>query len=172
MKNFRQIILFFGLLTSLFISAQQVVKVDTISGNTLKISTNQKINDLLQTVEDKCSTANNFASNDNSSVSKINVPEKALTTAEICRRNPRIMGVKILVATVKSNQEANEVALYFRSKFPSLKVIKDASLRPNYKVMAGSYFNKDSARADFNNVKRLFKDARLVNYYIFCVEAK
>jgi hypothetical protein len=64
------------------------------------------------------------------------------------------------------------VKTYFRSKFPSIKVITDASLRPNYKVLAGSYFSKQSAAADLAKVRQIFKDARTVEYNIFCVEGK
>lgn len=177
MKNFKQIILFFGFFGSIVITGQQVVKTDTISGNTVKISMDQKISDMLQAAEDKCNTNGKFSDSDNSNSTtfippKINISERNISTAEVCRKNPRILGVKILVNTVKSNEEANQVQLYFRTRFPMLKVIKDASLRPNYKIMAGSYFNRDSAEDDFRSVKKVFKEARLVSYQIFCVEAK
>jgi hypothetical protein len=61
---------------------------------------------------------------------KIYVPNRELTNAEICRKNPRILGYKIQITTVKSNEEANEVKSYFRKRFPNLKVETDASLRP------------------------------------------
>jgi hypothetical protein len=177
MKIFKQIIVFFVVFTSIAVTAQQVVKIDTLSGNTVKISMDQKISDLLQSAEEKCNKAGNNANSDNMNsdsyaTAKINIPERAISTAEACRKNPRILGVKILVNTLRSNEEANQVTLYFRSKFPMLKVTKDASLRPNYKILAGSYFNKSSAEADFRSVKRVFKEARLVSYQIFCVEAK
>ena len=174
MKKIKHVISFFIFFCSLAITAQQVIKTDTISGNTVTMSMDRKISDMLRSTEEKCALVIGSGSeiSDTYTAPKINVPERSMSTAEVCRQNPRLMGVKILIATVKSNQEANEVGLYFRSKFPSFKVQKDASLRPNYKIMAGSYFNKESARSDFNNVKRVFKDARLVNYYIFCVEAK
>ncbi|SFI27004.1 sporulation protein [Halpernia frigidisoli] len=177
MKSFKQLFLFFGFFASVLITAQQVVKVDTISGNTVKISMDQKISDMLESVEGKCSRTTKSGDSDYSNNGtyippRINLPDRAISTAEACRKNPRILGTKILVNTVKSNEEANQVALYFRSKFPMLKVTKDASLRPNYKIMAGSYFTKESALADYNSVRRVFKEARLVSYQIFCVEAK
>ena len=54
----------FALLTFLslnLIDAQQVVKVDTISGTPLSMSMDKKIGDLLENLEDKCTTkiANN-----------------------------------------------------------------------------------------------------------------
>ena len=95
-----------------------------------------------------------------------------MTNAEICRKNPRIMGYKIQLTVVKSNEEAREVGLYFRRRFPSMKVEIDASLRPNYKVMAGSYFTKESAASDLKRIKEYFKSAIPIQYRIFCVEAK
>ncbi len=164
------------------IEAQQVVKSDTLSGTPLTITMDKKIDDLLGNIEDKCATK--YTSNDSNgwkndsdespktTTPKINVPERELTQAEICRRNPRIMGFKIQLAVVKSNEEAREVGMYFRRRFPNMKVEIDASLRPNYKVMAGSYVSKASANSDYSSVRKTFKDARLIPYRVFCVEAK
>ncbi len=98
--------------------------------------------------------------------------EKPLSNADVCRQNPRIMGYKIQLAVVKSNEEAKEVGMYFRRRFPNMKVEIDASLRPNYKVMAGSYFTKQSASSDLKKVKQYFKSAIPIQYRVFCVEAK
>ena len=103
---------------------------------------------------------------------KIVVPERELSQAEICRRNPRIMGYKIQLAVVKSNEEAREVGMYFRRRFPNMKVEIDASLRPNYKVMAGSYLTKQSAAGDLARIRQYFKSALAIQYRVFCVEAK
>ena len=140
----------------------------------------EKVNELLMGIEEKCATANSYKASENVGNSetprintpKISVPERELTNAEICRRNPRIMGYKIQLAVVKSNDEAREVGMYFRRRFPNMKVEIDASLRPNYKVMAGSYFTKQSAAADLARVKQYFKSAIPVQYRVFCVEAK
>jgi len=158
-------------------NAQVVVQNDTISGTPLTISMDQKISKLMEDAEEKCSrTSGNsdFADNDNtgSSKTKINIPEKNMSQAEICRKNPRIMGYKIQLAVVKSNEEAREVGMYFRKRFPNMKVEIDASLRPNYKVMAGSYLTKESAAPDLKRIKEFFKSAIPIQYRVFCVEAK
>lgn len=155
------------------LDAQQVVKNDTISGTPLSISMDKKVEDLLENLEEKCLTGNS-PKNDapKTTVPKIAVPEKELTQAEICRRNPRIMGYKIQLAVVKSNEEAREVGLFFRRRFPNMKVEIDASLRPNYKVMAGSYLTKQSAAADLAKIRAHFKSAIAIQYRVFCVEAK
>ena len=163
------------------IDAQQVVKNDTISGTPLSMTMDKKIDDLLVNMEEKCSTnlANNSTpawngGSDDSpkSTPKIIIPERELSRAEICRRNPRIMGYKIQLAVVKSNEEAREVGMFFRRRFPNMKVEIDASLRPNYKVMAGSYLTKQSAASDLSKIKQYFKSAVSIQYRVFCVEAK
>lgn len=156
------------------IDAQQVVKNDTISGTPLSISMDKKVNDLLVNIEDKCATTNlGYEENPTKRTTpKISVPEKELSRAEICRRNPRIMGYKIQLSVVKSNEEAREVGMFFRRRFPNMKVEIDASLRPNYKVLAGSYLTKQSAAADLSKIKQYFNSAIAVQYRVFCVEAK
>ena len=175
MKILKQVVLFIGLFCFAGLSAQQVVKTDTLSGNPLTTTMDQKINDLLQSAEDKCSMAGKSpdSGEDNYTTStKIAVPERTMSRAEICRKYPRIMGYKIQIVVVKSNDEANKVITYFRSKFPDLKAIRDASLRPNYKVLVGSYFSKEAAQKDLARIKGTFKEAVPVKYYIFCVEGK
>ena len=182
MKSLIKIFAIFSLFTLNLIDAQQVVKNDTIAGTPLSISMDQRIDELIGNIEDKCATkiANNSNSGKNwdddytprTNAPKIVVPERELSQAEICRRNPRIMGYKIQLAVVKSNEEAREVGMYFRRRFPNMKVEIDASLRPNYKVMAGSYLTKQSAAGDLSRIKQYFKSALAIQYRVFCVEAK
>lgn len=173
-----KILLLCTMLLSYSAFAQQVEKKDTLSGTELTISMDQKLLNDLTTIEDYCDrvASNKASSNTNSSGSttkpKVFVADRALTNAEICRNNPRILGFKIQLAVVKSNAEANEVKEYFRRRFPSLKVETDASLRPNYKVLAGSYFTKQSAASDLKAIRKEFKSANAIQYRIFCAEAK
>ena len=182
MKNLFKIIAVLSLFSSNIFDAQQVVKKDTIDGTPLSMMMDEKVSTLLSDIEDKCATklgssSGNFGNeyNDNSpktTTPRISVPEKELTNAEICRKNPRIMGFKIQLAVVKSNEEAREVGMFFRRRFPNMKVEIDASLRPNYKVMAGSYFSRQSAASDLSRIKQHFKGAIAIQYRVFCVEAK
>ncbi|WP_312901567.1 SPOR domain-containing protein [Chryseobacterium taichungense] len=179
MKNLIKIfsILLFGGFYTL--DAQQIVKKDTLAGTELVMTMDSKVNTALESIEDKCSrTTNAVISRDDdedsgaSKPTKIYVPNRELTNAEICKKNPRILGYKIQITIVKSNDEANEVKSYFRKRFPNLKVETDASLRPNYKILAGSYFTKQSAASDLARVREYFKSAVAVQYRIFCAEAK
>ncbi|MEC5157534.1 SPOR domain-containing protein [Chryseobacterium sp. MP_3.2] len=182
MKIIPKIFALISLLLINIVDAQQVVKNDTISGTPLAVTMDKKIGDLLANIEDKCATSFEEGSNKswNSSsdeptrttTPKINIPEREMSQAEICRRNPRIMGYKIQLAVVKSNEEAREVGMFFRRRFPNMKVEIDASLRPNYKVMAGSYLTKQSAAPDLARIRQYFKSALSIQYRVFCVEAK
>lgn len=107
-------------------------------------------------------TTNNINNNTN----------KSLSNAEICKQNPRILGYKIQIAVVKSKEEADKIRTDFRNYFPNIKVEIDASLRPNYKILAGSYFNRESASGDLRRIRSHFKSASSIQYRIFCSEAK
>lgn len=164
---------FFGFYT---IDAQQVVKRDTLSGTELVMTMDSRVSDAMTGLEEKCArvaVSNSTIIDDTPTrPAKIFVPNRELTNAEVCRKNPRILGYKIQITTVKSNDEANEIKSYFRKRFPNLKVETDASLRPNYKILAGSYFTKQSAASDLSKVREYFKSAIAVQYRIFCAEAK
>lgn len=151
------------------IDAQYIVKKDTLSGTELSFSLDERINDALEKVEGNC---NRNTDAPVKAPPKILVANRELTKAEICRKNPKIMGFKIQVVVVKSNEEASKISVEFRNNFRNLKVEKDASLRPNYKILAGSYFSKQSAADDLRNIKRLYPSAIVIPYAVFCVEAK
>jgi hypothetical protein len=155
--------------------AQNVVIKDTLNGNPYTLTMDNNVAKGMMAKEENC--ANNKISKTNTETNsnddkKIYIPSRAQTNEEICRQNPRISGYKIQVMVVKSNEEANEIRGNFRSKFPNLKVEIDASLRPNYKILAGSYFTKASASGDLKNIRKAYNAAIPVQYRIFCVEAK
>lgn len=177
MKNLIKIFSVLSLFGFYNIEAQQIVRRDTLSGTELIMTMDSQISSALENLEDKCSkvAGNSSRNNDEdfyTKPAKIYVPSRELTNAEICRKNPRILGYKIQITTVKSNEEANEVKSYFRKRFPNLKVETDASLRPNYKILAGSYFTRQSAASDLSKIREYFKSAIAVQYRIFCSEAK
>ncbi len=169
MNNLLKLFILSSLLCFYQIDAQYVVKKDTLSGTELSISLDERINTALEKIEGNCNRVSDAPAK---TPTKILVPSRELTNAEVCRKNPKIMGFKIQVVTVKSNEEARKIATEFRNNFRSLKVETDASLRPNYKILAGSYFSKQSAADDLRNVKRVYPSAVVVPYAVFCVEAK
>ncbi len=178
MKNLLKSFGLFLILVSHLSIAQQVTKKDTLSGTEVSVTMDKRINDLLEKAEANCAierpSSNNsgISSGSESRGNRVSVPSRKLTTAEICRQNPRLMGYKIQLTVVKSNAEANEIKAYFRRRFPSIKAETDASLRPNYKILVGSYFKKETAAPDLRRIREYFKNATIVQYYIFCAEAK
>ena len=162
MKNILKVVLLI-LLPAGFakVNAQIVTKRDSINGNEFTITMDKRIDDVIASMENDCKKKS-IRTNDNTS------PKQA----EICKKNPRILGYKIQVGVVKSSEEANNLRTEFRQAFPAIKVEVDASLRPNYKVLAGSYLSKESAAADLKKVKAKFKGAISTQYRVFCVEAK
>lgn len=169
MNNLLKLFIIATLFSFYQIDAQYVVKKDTLTGTELSFALDERINDALEKIEGNC---NRISDAPVRTPTKVLVPSRELTNAEICRKNPKIMGFKIQVVTVKSNEEARKIATEFRNNFRSLKVETDASLRPNYKILAGSYFSKQSASDDLRNVKRVYPSAIVVPYAVFCVEAK
>lgn len=162
--------------------AQQVSRNDTILGTPVTMTMDSRLDSEMKKLEGNCSrtasatpgrrTPTPSYDEAPSRPSRIVVASRPLTQAEICARNPRISGFKIQVAVVKSNEDANKVKAYFRSKFPRLKAEVDASLRPNYKILAGSYLNRATANNDLRAIRGYFKDATAVEKMIFCAEGK
>lgn len=117
MRNLIKIFSILSLFGFYSIEAQQVVKKDTLSGTELVMTMDSKISAALEGIEGKCSkvAVNNpskDSGNNDSGIStgtttkppKIFVPNRELTNAEICNKNPRILGYKIQITTVKSNE--------------------------------------------------------------------
>ena len=169
MYNLKKVFVYIFIIFTYQLNAQQVVKKDTLSGTEFTIAMDQRINDAIEKLENNCSKSTNVSIKE---TPKVIVANRELTNAEICAKNPKIMGFKIQVVIVKSNEEARKTATEFRSSFRNLKVETDASLRPNYKILAGSYFTKQSAAEDLRNIKKSYPSAIIIPYAIFCVEAK
>lgn len=176
MKSLLKIFLLISAFSFSISKAQIITKKDTLNGTELSISANANITRLMKQMGENCKeTTTKIIKTEEAPThteEKIIIPKRKNSTAEICRQNPRIMGYKILIATAKSNDEANKIKVDFRQNFPTLKVEVDASLRPNYKILAGSYFTKESARSDLRKIKTIFKTAISVQYSIFCVDGR
>lgn len=167
---------FLGLLLGLSasINAQITTQTETIGDTELTITMDKRIENSIEALENSCKNKANKTGVEGTKISS-NTPNtsgKSLSKVEICRQNPRILGYKIQIAVVKSKEEADKIRADFRSKFPSIKVEVDASLRPNYKILAGSYYTKESASSDLRSVRKSFGGASAVQYRVFCTEAK
>lgn len=164
--------------------SQLVTKADTLNRNILEIQTDNEVMKILNQLDDAChkNSASTIVRSTSTPAPRKNVTYVPIATnatvvkvkseAEICRENPKILGYKIQLNVVKSREEANEIAMFFRRRFPSIKTELDASLRPNYKVLAGSYRSRQSAQSDYSRIRSLFPNAIPIQYRVFCVEAK
>ncbi len=164
MKNSTKIQLMIALCLSIFTFSQTIVKVDSINGNELIIKMDSRTNDYFN--KQKC-TPTKVAP-----VKRQKRQSRKISTRELCRRNPVIMGYKILVGVKRNRKEANQLKADFRKKFPRMKVMLDASLRPNYKILADSFFDRKTGKPYLRKVRRSFPSATLVKYKIYCVEGK
>lgn len=165
------------------IKAQQTTTTkDTINGNVVITTADSRIDRLYNATLEKCKT-NKITENNNSTLNKEPLIKsnpthetrevaKPLSTSDICRRTPKLRGYKILVSTVHNSQDANKIRIEVRENFPDLRTELDSSLRPNYKILAGSFFSKQSGQHDLKRVKRVYPQASLISYRIFCAEAK
>lgn len=170
MKKLKGFSLILFLLFFYCADGQQIVKKDTLKGTVLTETMDARISSLLTELEERCARAKDT---ENLIVEpKRERVVKFKSKAEICRENPRILGYKIQVALVKSNEAANKIKAEFRARFPNIKAETDASLRPNYKILVGSYLSKQSASGDLSRIKSVFPGAIPVQYRVFCVEAK
>ena len=177
----KSICIFTGLLLASLIPAQS--RVDSLNGYALSKTGDEKLLNHLAVIDKGCGkttptngqkVTNTTANTGNKTTNAVPRTEvkKELTTADICRNSPKLLGFKIQVGVGKNSAEANDMRADFRTKFPALKTEVDASLRPHYKLLAGSYFSKESAKDDYKQIKRYYSTAMLIPYRIFCAEAK
>ena len=167
-----------------YFSAQEIIKkIDSVNGHIYSIEMDVRIDDLLEKTENNCmqSSIKNGDNNKRKEIVNRLISKKKLTTktnyttlsiADICKEKPKLMGYKIQIATTNNGNDANKIRHDIRNNFPALRAEIDSSLRPNYKILAGSFFSKKSGNNDLKQVKKIYNDAILIPYRIFCVEAK
>ncbi|WP_407476772.1 SPOR domain-containing protein [Elizabethkingia anophelis] len=180
----RKIFILIILLALQYLNAQEtILRKDSINGNAYSIEMDIRIDDHLRQMEDNCmkSIVNNKIDGKRKSIVKKPVVRKelvnkmrfaTLSIADICKKKPKLMGYKIQVSVTNNSNDANKIRYQFRQKFPNLRTELDNSLRPNYKILAGSFFSKQSGRDDLKSVRGIYHEAILIPYRIFCIESK
>lgn len=176
-------ILFFLFWGGQCFSGQEIIsKIDSVNGNLYSMEMYFRIDELLKREEMKC-VHNKLIHKDNIKrkdvISRLvekktlaNKIIKPLSIADICMERPKLMGYKIQITVTNNSNDANNIRYEFRKKFPNLRIELDSSLRPNYKILAGSFFSKKSGESDLRNVRKVYYGAILIPYRIFCVESK
>ncbi|WP_407517838.1 SPOR domain-containing protein [Elizabethkingia anophelis] len=180
-KNRIFFVLFWGV--QCFSGQEIISKKDSVNGNQYSMEMDVKIDELLKREEMKCvhdrlihkgsikrKDVNSKLIEKKALANKIII--KPLSMADICTERPKLMGYKIQITVTNNSHDANNIRYEFRKKFPNLRIELDSSLRPNYKILAGSFFSKKSGESDLTNVRKVYYDAILIPYRIFCVESK
>jgi hypothetical protein len=169
MKSYFFLLLFFICIT---FNAQQIIsKVDSATGGKLIINADEEIlkmiseDELCKNFGDTTIDSKPVPNNEKKPVNKPIAPEN------ICGRRNDIPGFMIKVGEAKSEKEINTMISEFRKLFPELRVEK-SYLRPDWRLLAGDYFKRESAKSDLKRLKKNFPSAILVNWRIYCNRAK
>ncbi|MCT6869465.1 SPOR domain-containing protein [Apibacter sp.] len=170
MKSYILLLLFF---ISFSFRAQQIIsKVDSATGGKLIISADEEIIKMINQ-EEICKKFSDGTQDSKSSLTpnERKPVNKPLTPENNCGRRNDIPGFMIKVGEAKSEQEVNTMMSEFRRLFPELRVEK-SYLRPDWRLLAGDYFIRESAKSDLKRIKKNFPNALLVNWRIYCNRAK
>ncbi|MGM5629260.1 hypothetical protein O2K51_00035 [Apibacter raozihei] len=163
-----------------FCNAQEtIIKIDSATGGRLSISGEQ---DILKMIDDGqiCKNLASMAhSSDSDSSNNSNAgtgtgkktPTRPTTPKSVCGKRNDIPGFMIKVGEAKTEQDFNDLMSKFRNEFPELRVEK-SYLRPDWRLLAGDYFKKESGQADLKRIRKSFPTAMLINWRIYCNRAK
>jgi len=98
------------------------------------------------------------------------VPPKKLTPADKCATQQKIMGYKIQIFYTKDRDAANKVKNDFSRQFPSLTP-ELIYASPDYRILVGDYFTRQSAGADLRRIQRTYPSAFSVQWRVWCRKA-
>lgn len=154
-----------------FIAQQLITQNENVNGNGVQFTMDSRVADLLKKSEELCAQESRTVS-ENPGTTPTAEKKPGMSVSEVCAQMPKLSGFKILVASVINPTDANNIRFQVRENFPDLRTELDSSVRPTYKILAGSFFSRQSGQADLKRVKTIWKDASLVPYRIFCDESK
>jgi hypothetical protein len=171
MKNY--LFLFMFIICASFKAQKVIVKLDSVTGGRLVIDTDEEIGKMIDENElcKKISATTSASTSSAGTPSSGKSPTRPATPKNICGKRNDIPGFMIKVGEAKSEQEINTMMLKFRTEFPELRVEK-SYLRPDWRLLAGDYFKRESGQADLRRVKKSFPTAMLINWRIYCNRAK
>jgi len=98
-----------------------------------------------------------------------NLPKK-LTPADKCATQQKIMGYKIQIFYTKDREAANQMKNDFSKQFPGLTP-ELIYASPDYRVLVGDYFTRQSASSDLRRIQRTYSAAFPVQWRIWCRKA-
>lgn len=100
-----------------------------------------------------------------------NINSETNSDIDICARTPKVLGYKIQILYTKDRGVAERTLANFSRSYPNLMGEMQYS-RPDYRVLVGDFFTKQSAAADLSRVKKAYPGAMLVQWRVFCRRAK
>ena len=160
-----------------FMQAQEViVKVDSATGGRLVIDTEGDIikmideNGICKKISSSTGSTSTNQPSSGGTKPKTNRPPASGPTS-VCGKRNDIPGFMIKVGEAKSEQEMATLMSKFRAEFPELRVEKHY-LRPDWRLLAGDYFKRESGQSDLKRIRKSFPTAVLINWRIYCNRAK
>jgi len=97
-------------------------------------------------------------------------PPKKLTPADKCATQQKIMGYKIQIFYTKDRDAANQMKNDFSRQFPGLTP-ELIYASPDYRILVGDYFTRQSASSDLRRIQRTYPGAFPVQWRVWCRKA-
>lgn len=162
MHKLLSLILLIGFSVSFAQSAKNdtlfVIKKDSISGGEFSMDIDEGLAQLMMSKEQKvCNKA-------------VYVPPKKLTPADKCATQQKIMGYKIQIFYTKDRNAAEKVKNDFSRQFPNLTP-ELIYASPDYRILVGDYFTRQSASSDLRRIQRTYASAFSVQWRVWCRKA-
>lgn len=88
-----------------------------------------------------------------------------------CAKNTKMRGYRIQIYFSKERSQWQTTEKHFRNQHPNLDVLMKYSA-PHYRILAGQYLNRASAQLDLVKIKRDYPKAMIINWEIWCKQAK
>ncbi len=160
----KQIIALILFICSLTVSAQE--KVDTIiieNKGKLTIELDQTINKVISAKE-----------SESCPLTSKKTPKKETpkaTSADPCATQNQINGFKIQIYYSKNRAEADKVKAEFEKNYPNMSA-QVVYFAPDYRVLVGDYFTKNSAAPDIRRLKSKYNSSFTIPYKVLCRKAK
>ena len=136
----------------------QLFVKNTANGGEFNMNTNKEIAALLKAKEKKVCNKTIYS------------PPKKLTPADKCATQQKIMGYKIQIFYTKDRDAANKVKDDFAKSFPGLTP-ELIYASPDYRILVGDYFTRQSANSDLRRIQRTYPAAFPVQWRVWCRKA-
>lgn len=160
----RKIILLLLFFTSIVISAQE--KIDTIiiqEKGKLTIELDEKINNIITAKEkETCVIA---------TPKTVKKDTNKANSSDPCANQNQINGFKIQIYYSKNRSDADKIKNEFERAYPGMSA-QVAYFAPDYRVLVGDYFSKNSANPDIRRLKSKYNSSFAIPYKVLCRKAK